>query len=296
MDQKGKAIELRAGYLQQEEKTPKGNILYLEGLADSMFNHEKLFTTLMEENYRVIAFDYPGQGGSGPEKGGSQGNMNYTRIVNEAGGVSLSPEILIWQMANAVWKELKNRKVVESKDTINAVLGWSSGALAAYDMVRPQEGERKIFAWGKKVDTVVLIAPGIHTKIVVEISKGTLTSNPDPKIHLEGIKPTSPVWIPLFTANLVFWSAKQSQDWEITDPKVRGLVLVSGPNDSYVDGKKTIDTICKNARMFEVVEYKDSLHEIDNETPDNRTRDGVLIERRIVEFLAGKSGKSDCPE
>jgi hypothetical protein len=145
------------------------------------------------------------------------------------------------------------------------------------------------------VDTVVLIAPGIHTKTVIVISNKTLTSNPDPKIHLEGIKPTSPGWIPLFAANLV-WTARQSQEWKIADSNVRGLVLVSGPNDSYVDGKKTIDTICKNAPKFEVVKYEKALHEIDNETTNNRTIDGVLIERRIVEFLAGKSGKSDCPE
>jgi pimeloyl-ACP methyl ester carboxylesterase len=292
-DQSGKTIELRAGYL-QESKAPKGNILYLEGLADSMFNHEQLFTALMKEGYRVIAFDYPGQGGPGPGQGGSQGNMNYTRIV-EAKVDNLFREILISQMANAVWKELKNRKTVEPNETIDAVLGWSTGGLAAYDMVRSLNGERKTFAWGK-VDTVVLIAPGIHTKTVIVISNKTLTYNwKDPKIHVEGIKPTSPGWIPLFAANLI-WTARQSQEWKIADSNVRGLVLVSGPNDSYVDGRETINTICNNARKFEVVEYKNALHEIDNETSDNRTRDGMLIEQRIVEFLAGESGKSDCPE
>ena len=175
-------------------------------------------------------------------------------------------------------------------ETIDTVLGWSTGGLAAYDMVRSGNGERKTFAWGK-VDTVVLIAPGIHTKKVIVISKETLTSNKD-KIHLEGIKPTSPAWIAMFSANLV-WTAKQSQDWKI-DPEVRGLVLVSGSEDRYVDGKKTIDTICRNAPRFEVVKYENALHEIDNETVHNRTRDGVLVERRIVDFLSGKHGNSDC--
>ena len=119
-DKSGKPIKLRAGYL-QESKAPKGNILYLEGLADSMFNHEQLFTALMKEGYRVIAFDYPGQGGPGPRQGGSQGNMNDTRIVEDRVNIGFR-EILIWQMANAVWKELENRKVVEPNETTYVIV------------------------------------------------------------------------------------------------------------------------------------------------------------------------------
>jgi pimeloyl-ACP methyl ester carboxylesterase len=67
-------IKLRAGHFPSKTHTPKANVLYLEGLADSMFNHDRLVNTLSEAGYRIIAFDYPGQGGS-------EGSMDQTRIT-----------------------------------------------------------------------------------------------------------------------------------------------------------------------------------------------------------------------
>jgi hypothetical protein len=67
---------IRAGFLKENPATTfKGNILYFEGLADSMLNHLPLFTALTNEGFRVIAFDYMGQGGS-------NGSMNNTRLID----------------------------------------------------------------------------------------------------------------------------------------------------------------------------------------------------------------------
>jgi hypothetical protein len=65
-------VKLRAGYWQEKEQL-KGCVIYLQGLADSMMNHENYFSSLAEAGYRVMAFDYMGQGGS-------QGSMDNTRI------------------------------------------------------------------------------------------------------------------------------------------------------------------------------------------------------------------------
>src|SRR5690606_21112615 len=63
---------IRAGYLPHEGEF-KGNILYFQGLGDSMLNHDPLFLKISKAGYRIIAFDYMGQGGS-------TGKMDNTRI------------------------------------------------------------------------------------------------------------------------------------------------------------------------------------------------------------------------
>ena len=75
-------IKLRAGLFHSKTLPHKANVLYLEGLADSMFNHDKLINTLSRAGYQVIAFDYPGQGGS-------EGSMSQTRITASANDLSL---------------------------------------------------------------------------------------------------------------------------------------------------------------------------------------------------------------
>ena len=70
--------KIRSGYLAENPNvTFRGNIIYYEGLGDSMMNHMPLFQTLTQAGYRVIAFDYMGQGGS-------KGSMNDTRIYQIA--------------------------------------------------------------------------------------------------------------------------------------------------------------------------------------------------------------------
>lgn len=69
-------VDIRLGYLTANSAVPfKGNILYYQGLGDSILNHDPLFSVLTNAGYRVIAFDYMGQGGS-------DGSMNHTSITN----------------------------------------------------------------------------------------------------------------------------------------------------------------------------------------------------------------------
>ena len=154
-------IKLRAGHFPSKTHPPKANVLYLEGLADSMFNHDRLVNTLSEAGYRIIAFDYPGQGGSE----GSMGQTRITEIKTEksfwtsildafdddhrkdkrfaefkAGLSKHKPgslkKLFIRDMADAVWEKIKNDNDSEigSKEQVDAVIGWSTGGLAAYDM------------------------------------------------------------------------------------------------------------------------------------------------------------------
>lgn len=254
---------IRAGYI--KETAPfKGNIIYYQGLGDSMLNHLPLFSALSEDGWRVIAFDYVGQGGS-------SGCMNSTRLVE------------IPYIGDQVWNRFYNSKTTKTKKTI---IGWSTGGLAAY-----------MQAARSKADKVILLAPGIvPNKIVGEglrswpvnrISLESLTTAAadysriqDP--HLDPIKPNSPVMVPEFAIDLLS-SAKSAQKMKMP-LKVSGLVLLSGENDTYVNAAKTSRVLEKNAPLFKVKSYPGALHEIDNEV-EHIQREAILD---IVDFLNTK--------
>jgi pimeloyl-ACP methyl ester carboxylesterase len=253
-----KKAAIRAGYIDHDKAASfRGNIIYFQGLADSMLNHLPFFQRLAKEGFRVIAFDYMGQGGS-------TGNMNDTRIKR-------IPEI-----AEIVWKKFAHDLKEFPKKTI---IGWSTGGLAAY----------YVASLGK-ADQVVLIAPGISPKPVMKITMNSLTSerydrdgfdysegkqNP----HLEGIYPKSPLFVPDFTLNLLS-TAVEARFWDI--PKnVKGLVLLSGKNDKYVFANDTKKVLKKNAPSFQVLQHSDALHEIDNETLHVRTK----FYEQVINFL-----------
>lgn len=257
-------VQLRTGYY-VESAPLKGCILYLEGLADSVSNQAPLFNHLSKSGYRVIFFDYMGQGAS-------DGSMNNTRIVDSA-----NESLQISTQAKYIWS-----KYVDRKDEINGqdcshskkfVMGWSTGGLAAYALVH--EG------WA---DAVAMITPGIHVKPFVgesatdkslmltfkqTISERTLTRNTfsgtfDP--HIDPIKPISPAVIPLFAANLMI-SSKLSQKWKVP-ATIPGIAFLSGINDTYVDREAISKTLKKNAPHFEQVKYDGALHELQNEMPE----------------------------
>ena len=257
-------VAIRSGFLKESDQVPfRGNVIYYEGLGDSMVNHMPLFNKLTNAGYRVIAFDYMGQGGS-------QGSMNDTRV--EA----------IPDLGNQIWKlyarDLKNFP----KKTI---IGWSTGGLAAYVQALSDED---------KVDNVVLIAPGLVPNLFVgetnlwrlelnRISLPTLTTdvystqveNP----HIEPIVPNSPVKVLNFAMNLLEVAAQNRHS--IMRQRVKGLVLLSGPNDSYVDAKETKRMINQVAYHFSIKEYPEALHEIDNEKLAIREK----AHQDILEFL-----------
>ncbi len=249
---------IRAGFL-PEVGSFKGNIIYYQGLGDSMLNHRELFGKLSRAGYRVLAFDYMGQGGS-------TGSMNNTQL-----------EYIPW-IANKVWKRFADTARNPDKN----ILGWSTGGLAAY-----MEAAKGL------VKKVILIAPGNTANLIVgegfshwpvnEITLRTLTTdiygqgNPDP--HVDPIRPNSPAVIFLFAANLLTTSAL-SRITKIP-AKVEGLVLLSGANDSYVNGADANKVFAQTAPHFERQTYAGALHEIDNEKKSIREK----AHKDILNFL-----------
>jgi pimeloyl-ACP methyl ester carboxylesterase len=255
---KGAPVGIRVGYVPQAAAIPfRGNIVYFEGLADSIENHGPLFMRLSSEGYRVIAFDYRGQGGS-------DGSMDDTRIKE------------IPKLGRLAWDQFAFDKTTFSQRT---VLGWSTGGLAGY--YAASQG---------LVDRVVLIAPGIAPKSVVLITEGTLTSAApyamkelDP--HLQGISPRSPLEVMGFGCDLLNMAASSRGEklrspkchnplagsykvpglapWKIPDT-FPGLILFSDPKDIYVNSGVAIPIVKENSK-FEIEQYTGALHEIDNE-------------------------------
>lgn len=251
-------VNLRTGYYSQSPAVNfKGCVMYLEGLGDSVANQQPLFHALSESGYRVLFFDYMGQGGS-------EGSMNDSRVVDP-----VNDSLQLSTQAKMVWN-LYSKDCGQSK---KVVIGWSTGGLVSYRLARD--------GWA---DAVVLIAPGIHAKKFVGeaaatpsalvtlqpvISERTLTRNTFTKginPHVDPAKPDSPAKVPLFAANLLA-SSLLSQKWRI-DPTIKGLVFLSGIEDTYVDRDATIKTLKKNASHFNVVKYDGALHEIQNEIPE----------------------------
>jgi alpha-beta hydrolase superfamily lysophospholipase len=238
--------KIRAGYLLENKKvTFKGNILYLEGLSDSMLNHKPLFDKLTNNGFRVIAFDYMGQGGS-------TGTMNDTRLQD------------IPSLALKVYQKY-GRDLNQFPKPI--VVAWSTGGLAAY-----------LMALDNNLSKVVLISPAIVPSIILgeqdicafefdKITLETLTSkkylpgeyNP----HVEGIRPSSPLDVKDFATNLVLTS--MSARFLSPYSSISGLVLLSGKEDSYVKTTKNSFYLSLSAPNFKQVQFKDALHEIDNE-------------------------------
>lgn len=255
---------IRSGYLAENPQVPfRGNIIYYQGLADSMVNHQPLFQKLTQAGFRVIAFDYMGQGGS-------SGTMNDTRILE------------IGTLGDKIWK-------LHARDLTNYpkknIIGWSTGGLAAY----VQAGKKN------DVSNIVLIAPGIAPNIKVgeqqvlkfkfnQITLPTLTTqiyasgveNP----HLDPIKPNSPLEIMNFSWDLTI-TASASRRLQMSN-QVNGFVLLSGDNDTYVNARKTFAVLKKKAPHFLVRQYPNALHEIDNEAEPNRSH----AHQDILDFLA----------
>lgn len=271
-------VALRSGYIEPKAGIElKGCVQYLQGLGDSMLNHEPFFRQISDAGYRVILFDYMGQGGS-------EGSMNHTRIYDP-----LYKNLEIASLAKAVWNRysvIKNngRDCSVAK---KVVIGWSTGGLASYRMAR-----------NKQADAVVLLAPGINPRTLVGeaasrpqllvsaseavITERTLTrQNYSHRVnpHVDPIKPASPTHVPLFAANLVLTS-KLAQHWSIPR-EVPGLVFLSGDEDTYVDRTASITTLQRNAPHFTVISYNGALHELDNETDDV----AFDVHRRTVDFI-----------
>jgi alpha-beta hydrolase superfamily lysophospholipase len=49
--------------------------------------------------------------------------------------------------------------------------------------------------------------------------------------------------------------------------RIKGLALLSGPHDTYVNADKAKKTLANRAPGFKIVQFPGALHEIDNEVP-----------------------------
>ncbi len=245
------SAQLRAGYLPENPAVPfKGDVIYYEGLGDSMLNHAPLFEKLTGAGYRVVAFDYMGQGGS-------TGDMDDTRIKD------------IPKIGSLAWKQFARNP--RSKPTI---IGWSTGGLAAYYAAHSDEA-------GK----VVLIAPGIAPNSVVgenhrlpfkvdshgvhgqkisldQITLGSLDSQRDAP-PIEPVRPSSPLYVADFALDLQA-TAKEAREMKIPQ-SVCGFTMLSGDEDTYVDPGKTREVLSANAPRFNVRQYPGTLHEIQDD-------------------------------
>ena len=200
-------------------------------------------------------------------QGGSTGKMDNTRI-----------KYISW-IGDVVWKKYAyNLKEYSSK----TIIGWSTGGLAAY-----QEATKE------KVNKVILIAPGIAPNKIVgegllswplnEITIESLTSdfyrgsNSDP--HRDEIRPNSPLKVPLFAVDLL--KTAEVMKHKKVPKQVKGFVLLSGSEDTYVNAEKTRRILNKNAKHFKIKAYEGALHEIDNERKE--IRDSAHLD--ILEFI-----------
>jgi alpha-beta hydrolase superfamily lysophospholipase len=294
----GKAEERqRLGLFLEDEGTQfKGCVIYLEGLGDSFNNHFPLFHELQKNGYRVMSFDYFGQGGS-------EGEMAWTRVDAYGDPYPVALDYEIGEQAKRVWRHYS-----ETKDPVYGrtcagskkfVIGWSTGGLAAYKL-----------AFEGWPSAVVLIAPGIVPNLCVGeasdrsvrkcmdktitldqlITQKTLTSAiyaPGEDPHLDPIKPASPMDAKRFVYNLTTTAYMHAQYWRMPSKQV-GLVFLSGTEDTYVDRDATRDVLRRFAPKFTVISYEHALHEMDNEIP---AISGPL-RQRTVEFFDANQGKS----
>lgn len=251
-------VHLRAGYLEEASGVPfKGNILYLEGFSDSMMNHQSLFTALTKQGYRVIAFDYMGQGGS-------DGEMNDSLVLDRK-----RPGLEIRTQAKIVWE-----KFARPDHSKKYVIGWSTGGLVAY-----------LLAANQWADAVVMIAPGINPRLIVgdfgQVSESNLSCVSYPageNPHVDPAKPENTFGVPQFGWNFLY-AKEKAQSWKINS-KVKGLLLLGG-EDQYVDSAQVRKTVTAGAPHFEIVEYPETCHEIHNAQPEV-VKD---LQSRIIEFF-----------
>ena len=128
-------LSFLAGYLPEKNGVPfRGNVIYFEGYGDSMLNHGQLFQALTDAGFRVIAFDYPGQGGS-------DGSMENFRMET------------IPLMGLQAWTSFALQSAPKM-----TIIGYSTGGLAAY-MAAHETGN------GRDIDKVVLLAPQLAPRL-----------------------------------------------------------------------------------------------------------------------------------
>ena len=121
------------------------------------------------------------------------------------------------------------------------------------------------------------ITPRTLTTAADAYTRGEL---PDP--HVDPIRPGSPLLAPSFSHDLKETAFSLRHAMPV--PSTPGLVLLSGPNDTYVDAEKTKRFLTRSVPSFRAVQYSGALHEIDNEVPAISER----AHQDILRFLGSR--------
>jgi alpha-beta hydrolase superfamily lysophospholipase len=261
--------------LEAEGREFQGCVIYLEGFGDSIRNHLPLFHHLANAGYRVLAFDYLGQGGS-------EGSMDNMRLDSMALPLPVGRAYEISAQAKWVWNyfsrtpDLRNNRTCAHSPKL--VIGWSTGGLAAYRLAEQ-----------KWADAVALIEPTVIPKTCVGASANVsfpeclkkIFSNPNvitvhsltsenytvrANPHIDPIKPFNLLGVMGFGINLNTTAKLLARFWRI-DPRVKGIVFLGGKNDTFSDPDATSRLLEKNAPHFTLIRYEQGLHELDNEVP-----------------------------
>ena len=204
--------EIKVGVL-ESRGTPRANLIYLHGFADTMDNHQSLLTALRGKNIRIIAFDYPGHGQSGG-KIADWGLMDLAQIL---------PDIT----ANAA---------VDYDASLPVILaGWSTGATISIRIA--QAWASKVLPAGTQIAGVIAFAPALPARVVINVNKSDLTSgsmkhDPNPnKVPISGQFATSITVVSRTTAG-----SNMPAD-------IPALVLVADNADSFANSQGSVSWV-----------------------------------------------------
>lgn len=239
----GEEVPIRIGE-QRPVGTPKGDVLYLMGLADRIDNHAPLFSAWTSQGYRVVTFDYPGQG----ESGGSLNHFDFSELAN-----------LATRVIDTEYREDDARPLI--------IAGWSTGGLLAIRMAQVESFPKP----RRRPQHMVLFAPGISVRPIVGelqlITWESLTSNVNAPGYGKPMKPMSPLEVPMFAARL-FATSLLSRVGSF--PKdIPTLVLLGGEDeDVYAKTSKVKEWVSKrrgDGANVVGVQCPGMKHQLDNE-------------------------------
>ncbi len=248
-----RTMNLNVGEYLPSTQTIVGDIFYLHGFADTFSNHRALFHEWTDAGFRVLAFDYPGHGG--------------TRTLNPKININDFNFEGLMTLANQVER-------IKRQDANRPLLlaGWSTGGLLAVRMI--QKGN--LAKLSRRPQGMILFAPGISVNAVVgrqsfryplgEVTFETLTHNEDTR-GLAAPFPRSPGDAPLFASNLFYHSlASQGNAYPAQIPT---LVFVAGDStDKYVPSSKVTRWVKGLPGQAVGVQCPNARHWLDNELPE----------------------------
>lgn len=269
-------------FLQNPEIKPKACVLYLEGLSDSFFNHQNLFSDLNRAGYRVLSFDYLGQGGS-------EGELSQMRVDSRLNQPFMTgQEFEISEQAKWVWSHFQGA----CRNSPKLVIGTNVGGLSAFKLAKE-----------KWADAVILLSPSLSpTYCIHEVSDRLVDRcNSDEVLPLEvplasrepgsvpelAFEPPRPATLDEakgFVINLVSTAYLRAPRWRVSKNGTSGLVFLPGVDDPELDREEARRILIHNAPDFTLISFEEARGNLDQERPEISTR----LRRRLIKFLDSK--------